>query len=104
MAHVGWERFLWVAAGLADADDSGGFVTFENGAVFAEGELARGVLCRLPIGIVGAAFDVVNHLAVELEGNAQLDQGFSFSLLGCDADARGGNRALMTCTHSRESR
>ena len=60
---------MGIAGALADADDSAGGITFENGAVFGEGELPRGVFCRLPIGIVGAALDVVNHLAVELEGH-----------------------------------
>jgi hypothetical protein len=91
LAHVGWERFLGIAAALADADDSGCGVTFENSAIFGEGELARGDLCRLPIGIVGAALDVVNHLAVELEGNAQLDEGFRVPLLGRDAVSRRGD-------------
>src|SRR5215475_1484555 len=51
LAHLRGERFLGIARALADADDSSGSVAFENGAVFGESELARAVLCRLPIGI-----------------------------------------------------
>src|SRR5215469_8498925 len=103
LAHVGGQRFPGIAGALPDADDSGGVETFENGAVFSEGELTRGVLCRLPIGIVGAAFHIVNHLAVKLEGNTQLDQGFRFPLPGCDAVAGLGDRVQVAGAHGRES-
>src|SRR5207244_1676487 len=40
---------------------------------------------RLPVRIVGAALDVVDRLAVELEGHAQLDQRLDLALPGDDA-------------------
>jgi hypothetical protein len=88
---------------LTYSDDSGGGVTFENGAVLREGELARGIFCRLPIGIVCAAFHVVNHLAVQVEGNAQLDESFRFALSRCDAVSWRGDHAQVTCSNGRES-
>ena len=100
LAHVGGKRFLGITGALADPDDSSGGVAFENGAVFGKRELACRVLCGLPIGVICAAFDVVNHLAIELERNAELDKRFHFAQLsGCAVFGR-LDRALMTCAHS----
>ena len=66
---IGWKRFFWIAATLSDADNPGGIVAFENRAVFGKRKRAGGIFCWLPVGIIGAAFNVVNHLAVKLKGN-----------------------------------
>src|SRR5579863_6912959 len=66
LAHVSGERLFWITRPLAHSDNSSGSVAFENGAVFGEGELARRVFRGLPIGIIGATFDVVHHLAIDL--------------------------------------
>src|ERR1700752_2625104 len=86
LAHVGRERHLRIAGSLADAPDTGGGVTFENGTVFGKGDLARGVLRRLPVRVICAAVNVVDHLAIQLEWNTQLDQSFHLAL-SCDAAA-----------------
>src|SRR5262249_24288762 len=100
--HVGGERLLGIAGPLADTDDASGVVAFENGTVFSKGELAGCVFCRLPIGIVGAALNIVNHLTVELEWNAQLDNGFRFPLLCCYAVSGSGNRSKVASATRRE--
>ena len=41
---------------------------------------------------LGAAVDVVDLLAIDLEGNTQLDQRLYLALPGDDAVTRGGNR------------
>ena len=92
LAHVGGQGHLRIAGALADADDARRGVALENGAVLGKGDLARGVLCRLPVGIVRAALHVVNLLAIELERNAQLDQRLDFALSGEDAVARRRDR------------
>ena len=51
-----------------------GGVALEDRAVLGEGDLSRGVLRRLPVRVIGAALDVVDRLAIELERDAQLDQ------------------------------
>ena len=66
----------------------GGGVALEDGAVLGEGDLARGVLHRLPVRILGAALDVVDRLAIELERHAQLDQRFHLALPRDDAVPR----------------
>jgi hypothetical protein len=66
---------------LANPDDSGGAVAFEDSAVFSEGELARSVLCGLPIRVFCTALDIVDHLTIKVEWNAKLDEGFNFALL-----------------------
>src|SRR5580658_136666 len=104
LTHIGGKRFLGIGGALADSDDSGGVVTFKNSAVFSEGERARGVFCRLPIRIVGTAFDVINHLAVEFEGNPQLDERFHLALSGQDAIAGRSDRVQMAGADGRESR
>jgi len=52
--------------------DPSGVVTLEDRAVFGEGDLARRVLRRLPVRVIGAALDVVDRLAIEFERDAQL--------------------------------
>src|SRR5262249_54131791 len=47
-----------------------------------------GIFCRLPVGVVGATFDVVDHLAVEVEGDAEFDQRFHHALPGDDVVPR----------------
>ena len=68
--------------------DPGGVVALEDGAVFGEGDLARRVLRRLPVRVVGAALHVVDCLAIELERDAQLDQRFHLALPRDDAVPR----------------
>jgi len=63
-------------------------VAVENRAVLGKGDLARGILRRLPVGITRAALDIVDRLAVELEGNAQFDERLHRALPGDDAVRR----------------
>ena len=52
-------------------------VSFEDGAVLGEGDLPRGVLHRLPVGVVGAALHVVDLLAIQFERDAEFDDGLT---------------------------
>ena len=92
ITHVSGEGHDGVAGPLADALNTGGGIALEYGAILGKSDLSRGVLCRLPIRIVGAAVDIVDLLAIELEGNPQLDQRLYLALPGDDAVTRGGNR------------
>src|SRR5208283_4125345 len=85
LADIGGEGQSGVAGSLTNADDAGRGIALEYGAIFGEGELARGVLGGLPVGVVGATIHVVDGLAVEVEGNAQLHEGLHFALPGEDA-------------------
>src|SRR5579862_3298863 len=104
LSHVGGKRFLRIARSLPNTDDASRSVALENGAVFRESKLARGVFCRLPIGIVSPPFDVVNHLSFELERNAHLDKSFHLAQLRCDTVPGRGNRRLVPGPHRCESR
>ena len=97
VGHIGRQGHRRVAGALANALDAGRRIAFENRAVLGKGDLFRGVLGRLPVGIIGAAFDIVDHLAVELERHAQFDQRLDLALARrgcrppaprCSADAR----------------
>jgi hypothetical protein len=102
LADIGGERFTGIAGALADAYDSSGGIALEDGAVFSECELSRSVLCGLPIGVVCAALNIVDHLAIEIERNAELDQGLGFALLSGDALAGRIDGALMTRAYGRQ--
>ena len=65
---------------MTDAADAGGGVALENGPILGKGHPPRGVLGRLPVRVVGAALDVVDLLAIELERNAQFDERFHLAL------------------------
>src|SRR4029077_16806137 len=63
----------------------------KNGAILGVGNLLRGVLRWLPVGIVRAALDVVDLLAVELERDPEFDQRLNLALSRDHAFARRGN-------------
>src|SRR5215467_10305247 len=88
VAHIGGERLDRVAGSLTNALNATGGIALENRPVFCKGDRFGRVLCRLPVRVVGAALDVVDHLAVEFERNAQLDQSLDLALPGNDAVAR----------------
>ena len=60
------------------------------GAIFGEGELLRGVLRGLPVGVLRSALHVIDGLTGQLEWNAQLHQSLDLALVG--EDAVGGSR------------
>ena len=68
--------------------DAGGSVAVEDGPVFGEGDELRGILGRLPVGVFGAALDVVDLLAIEIERHAQFDQRVHLALPRDDAVCR----------------
>ncbi len=67
-------------------------IAFEDGAILGVSDLLRGVLRRLPVGIVRAALDVVDLLAVELERDPEFDQRLDLALPREHALARRGDR------------
>src|SRR5204862_7118674 len=84
-----------VAGALWDAFYAGTLIALADGAVLGNGDPTGGVLDRLPIRIAGAALDVGDRLAVELEGHAQLDQRLYLALPGDDALRRRRDVAQM---------
>src|SRR5260370_40558210 len=96
MKHVGRERHHWIAGALTNALDAGCLIALEDGPVLGKGDPPRAILQWLPVRIVGAALDVVNRLAIELERNAQLDQRLDLALPGDDALRRRRDAAQMT--------
>ena len=60
LADVGGERHDRIAGALTDASNAGGGITVKYGAVLGKGDLSRGILRRLPVGVVRAALDVVD--------------------------------------------
>ena len=63
-------------------------IAFEDRAILGIGDLLRGVLRRLPVRVVRAPLDVVDLLAIELEGDPELNQRFHVALAREDAVAR----------------
>src|SRR5260370_33622654 len=96
VAHIGGQRLDRVAGPLADALNAARGIALENRTVLSKGDLLGGVLGRLPIRVVGAAFDIVDHLAVEVERNAQLYQCLDLALPREDALA--GSRDILQVT------
>ena len=70
---------------FANAANAARGITIEDGAVLREGDQPRGVLRGLPVGVVGAALDVVDLLAIEIERHAQFDQRLHLALPRQDA-------------------
>ena len=98
------QRHHRIAGTLADAADAGRGVTVEYRRDLRRRRSPRGVLGRLPVGVVGAALDVVDLLAIEFERNAQFDQRLHLALPGDDAVARRGDVAQMTGADRRQAR
>src|SRR5208283_118534 len=69
LANVGGKRLDGIAGALADAPNAGGGIPVEYGGVLGEGDLSRGVLCGLPIGVVRASINVVDTFAIQFERN-----------------------------------
>src|SRR5260221_425691 len=88
VAHVGRQILYRVAGALPDTLDAARSIAVEDGAVLGKGNLSSGVLRRLPVRIVGAAFHIVDHLAVQVEWHTQLDQRLHLALPGKDAVPR----------------
>ena len=81
----------------------GGGIALEYGAVLGKGDLARGVLRRLPVRVIRATLDVVDRLAIQLERNTQLDQRLHLALPGDDAFRRSGDRPQVAGADGREA-
>src|SRR6185312_2666989 len=79
-AHVGGKGQDRITGALTDAADAGCGIPVEDGPILGKGQDLRGILGGLPVGIVGAALDIVDLLAIELEGHAQLDQRLDLAL------------------------
>src|SRR5262249_14150310 len=77
-----------VAGPLPDAADARGGIALENGTVLGVGDLLRGLLCRLPVGVVRAPLHVINLLTIKLEWNPQLDHRLDLALPREDALVR----------------
>src|ERR1700722_2827083 len=88
MAHVGWQRHDRIAGPLPDAANARRGIAFEDGAILGVGDLLRGVLGRLPVRVVRPPLDVVDLLAIELEGNPEFDQRLDVALSRENALAR----------------
>src|SRR5262249_156577 len=80
------------------------FITHEDRTVFRKREAARRDLGWFPVCIVGAAFDVVDLLPVELERNAQFDQWLCLALSGLYTIAGCRDFAQMARTDGPECR
>ena len=63
----------------------------------------RGILRGLPVGVVCAALDIVDRLAIELEWNTKLDKRLYLALPGDDAFGGGGDRPQVAGANSGES-
>jgi len=59
---IGRKRHRGIAGALANALDAGRRITLEDRPVLGKRDLLGGVLGRLPVGVVGAALDIVDHL------------------------------------------
>ena len=79
-----------------------GLIALEDRRILGKGDFLGGVLGRLPVGIVGAALDIVDHLAVQFERHAQFDQRLDLALAGEDAVARRRDSAQMAGADRRE--
>ena len=80
VADVGRKRHDRIAGSLADAGDARSRITFEDRPVLREGQKSRGILGGLPIQIVGAAFHVIDLLAVNVERDPELDERIDHAL------------------------
>src|SRR4029077_12616377 len=74
LAHVARKSHFRIAGGLTNAFNAGGSIAVEDGTVLREGHLSRGILRWLPVRIVSPAFDIVDHLAIEFEWDAQFNE------------------------------
>src|SRR5262245_26723624 len=92
MTHLSGERQDRIAGPLPDAADARRGIAFEDGAVLGIGDLLRGVLRRLPVGVLGAPLHVIDLLAIKLEWNPQLDQCLHLTLLREDTFTRRRDR------------
>ena len=95
-AHVGRKGQDRIAASLADAADISRGVTVEDRPVLRKGQKPRGVLCGLPVGIVGAALHVVDLLTIQFKGNAKFDQRLDLTLSRQDSASRRGDITQMS--------
>ena len=74
-----------IAGPLTNSHDTSRGVALEHSSVLGKRDFARGILRRLPVGVVRTTIDVVDRLALQLERHAQFDQRLHFSLSGDDA-------------------
>src|SRR5271155_1754676 len=100
--HIAREGLDRVAGSLTYPLDTPRGVALEDRAVFGKSDGFGGVLCRLPVRVVGAALDIVGHLAVQLERHAQLDQRLDLALASEDAVPRRCDVLQMPCAHGRK--
>ena len=85
--RLGRQRDRRVAGSRPDAVDVRRRVAVEDRAVLGEGQQPRGVLDRLPVGVLRAAGHVVDLLAVQRERHPQLDHRQDVPLPGLHAVA-----------------
>src|SRR6516162_2764034 len=88
LAHVGGQRLDRVAGSLADALDAACGIAIEDRTILGKGDRFCRVLCWLPVRVIGAPFDVVDHLAVEVKWYAEFDQGPYHPLPGNDVSPK----------------
>jgi len=69
LANVGGKRLDGIAGALADAPNAGGGIPVEYGGVLGKGDLSRGVLGRLLVGVVRAPINIVDTFAIQFEWN-----------------------------------
>src|ERR1700722_11659278 len=100
--HVAGQRHDGIACSFSNASDAGGGIALEYGGVLGKGDLPRGVLRRLPVRVVGAALDVIDGMAIQVERNTQLDQRLYFTLPRDDAFRRRGDGPQVAGADSRE--
>src|SRR5579863_10040086 len=98
LTHVGRQRHDRIAGPLPHATDARGRVAFENGPVLGIGDFLRRVLRGLPVRVVRAPFDVVDLLAIELEGDSQFNQGLHLALAREDSFGGRGDRLEMAAS------
>ncbi len=82
VAHIGREGHGRVGRLVPDADDARCRVPLEDGPVLGEGDLPRGVLHGLPVGVLGAPLDVVDRATVHRKRHPQLDERPDLPLTG----------------------
>src|SRR4029077_1889084 len=96
LTHVDWQSHDRIAGRLPNALDRRRGIAFEDTAILRVRDCLRGVLRGLPVGIVRAPLDVVDLLAIEVEGDAQFDQRLDLALSRNHAFARRGDWLEVT--------
>src|SRR5262245_33535101 len=83
--YIGGQRDARIAGPLTNAFDSRRRIAVEDGPVLRESNVSGGVFRRLPICVGRTALNIVDHLAIELERSAKLNQRAGVALSCNDA-------------------